>query len=77
MDPKVRIVQVDPSERTVELNQTAFHWRIEENDAEDTIIMYLDKLSLGHLYQLQRQTQLELRDREELVHDELQMVNQE
>lgn len=27
-DPMTRIVQVDPSERTIELNQAAFHQRI-------------------------------------------------
>lgn len=39
--------------------------------------MCLDNISFGELYQLQKETQLELCDREEIIHDDLQMVNLE
>lgn len=57
------------------MNQAEFHRRIKHNQDEDTIIMSWDKLSLDQLYQLQKEMQQELRNREELFHDELQLVN--
>jgi len=77
VEPNIRIVQSDPSERTVQLSQAALNIRLTNFQAEETFTLNLDKLALDQLYILQRETQMELQDREELVHDELHLVNQE
>jgi len=75
-DPAIKIVQFDLSQRTIILSATFLRQRREDKWTQE-IMVCLDKLSLNELYQLQHETQLELCDREALVHNELQLVSED
>lgn len=62
-DPVINVVHFNPSQRTVSLNAAAIGHINEVNNTEGRVIRCLDKLSLIELYQLQQETQFELRDR--------------
>lgn len=77
MEPLIWIEQSDPSERMVQLNSTTLNIIFEASQLEETITLTLGKLSLQQLYTLQKKTQKELQNKEELVHKELLLVNKE
>lgn len=66
-------MQFDPSQRIVALSTVVLRPRREEEQTKE-IVVYLEKLSSNELYRLQHETQLELCDREGLIHNELQLV---
>lgn len=66
----VETVHFEASQHTVALSAVALKKR-EEDSAREMIIICLDKLSLAELYQIQQETQFELRHKEEQVHSRL------
>lgn len=60
----------------LQLNPAALNVIIEGAPPAYTITLSLDKLPLEQLYTLQKQVQHELQYREDIVHDELQVMEE-
>lgn len=69
-------IHFESSQRIVALTAAALKQR-EEDSVREMMIMCLDKLSLTELYQIQKETQFKLQDREGKVHNQLYLITQD
>jgi len=61
----------------MKLPPTTLILSIEGAPPADIVALYLDKLPLEQLYNIQKEVQKELQYREYIVHDELQVMEEE